>query len=271
MTRTEDAELMARFLATRDPAHREEVILRYVPLVHFVLGCLGISRSMNEHDDLVSQGLLGLVEAADHFDPACKTQFSTYATLRIRGRILDYLRSIDWLPRTARARARAVDNATFELWGQLHHEPSDEELAQRLGYDMETLLQAHIDSSRVILSLDTLLESDAENASLYEAVADPAQKDPSETADDKAVRSEIVDALHQITERERTVLSLYYYEELTLKEIGSVLGISESRVCQLHSRAVTNLKSILETKRITSAATPTTAAPMIVRDGADSR
>jgi RNA polymerase sigma factor FliA len=271
MTRPEDAELMARFIASRDPAHREEVILRYVPLVHFVLGSLGMYRAMSEYDDLISQGLLGLVEAADRFDPACKTQFSTYATLRIRGRILDYLRSIDWLPRSARARARAVEDATFELWGKFHHEPSDEELAERLGYDKETLQQAHIDSSRVILSLDTLMESDAENASLYEAVADPAQKDPSETADDRALRSEIVDALHQITDRERTVLSLYYYEELTLKEIGSVLGISESRVCQLHSRAVTNLKSILESKRIPSASIPSTDAAQTIRGGSGSR
>jgi RNA polymerase sigma factor FliA len=256
MTRSDDAAMMARFLASRDPAHREEVILRYVPLVHFVLANLGMSRMMSEYEDLVSQGLLGLVESADRFDPACNTQFSTYATLRIRGRVLDYLRSIDWLPRTARARARAVENATFELWGQLHHEPSDEELAERLGYDAETLQQAHIDSSRIILSLDTLMDSDAENGSLYEAVADPAQKDPSETADEKSLRADIVEALKTIHERERTVLSLYYYEELTWKEIGEVLGVSESRVCQLHSRAVTNLKSILETRRAATGSSP---------------
>jgi len=247
VTLRDDAELTQRFLTSRDPALREEIILRYVPLVHFVLGRLGMSQQMGtDYEDMVSQGLMGLIEAVDRYDSAYGTQFSTYATVRVRGKILDYLRSLDWLSRTARHRARSVQAAVMVFWEGNQRAPTDEELAQNLEMDVEKVQQALVDSSRTMLSLDTYMESDGDSeASLYDLLPDDQQMDPSEMVDEQDLKTRLVSALQALPEREQYLLSLYYFEELTLKEIGVVLGISESRVCQLHARAMLNLKAIL--------------------------
>ncbi len=242
-----EAELLNRYLKTRAPELREELVLRYVSLVHFVLGRLGISQEVgNDYEDLVNQGLLGLIESVDRFDPSFNAQFSTYATFRIRGKILDYLRSLDWLSRTARHRTRDVRQAITTLTERNQRAPTDNELAEHLGMDTAKVQQALVDSSRVLVSLDAVIEVDEENeASLYDTVADENQIDPSEAVDQMDMQERLVVALKELPEREQTVLSLYYYEELTLKEIGEVLGVSESRACQLHARAVLSLQSIL--------------------------
>ena len=243
----DDAELINRYIATQDPAFREEIILRYVPLVHFVVGRLGLSRSMGpDYEDAVSHGLVGLIEAVDRYDPVYGTQFSTYATLRIRGRVLDHLRALDWLSRSARHRARSVQNATNALWSNLGRAPSDNELARHLELDLSSLQQALVDSARVIISLDTVsdIEGDGEN-SLHEMLADERQADPSEVFDEQDLKVRLLTALKSMSEREQLVLALYYYEELTLKEIGAVLDVSESRVCQLHARSIMNLRASL--------------------------
>lgn len=246
-TLRDDAELINRFVISRDSALREDIILRYVPLVHYVLGRLGMSRTMgSDYEDAVSQGLLGLIEAVDRYNPAYGTQFSTYATLRIRGRVLDHLRSLDWLSRTARRRAKTIQEATNTLWSSLGRAPSDEELAANLSIDMPTLQQALTDSARVIVSLDAVVETDGESdASLHELLADDRQSNPADAYDEQDLKSRLLLALKSLSEREQLVLALYYYEELTLKEIGAVLEVSESRVCQLHSRAIMNLRSAL--------------------------
>jgi RNA polymerase sigma factor for flagellar operon FliA len=242
-----EADLISRYISSHDPQIREEIILHFIPLVHYILGRLGMSQEMGaDYEDLVSQGLLGLIEAIDRFDASFGTQFSTYATLRIRGRVLDYLRSLDWLSRTARQRARSVQNAMMTLWGTLERAPTDEELAIHLDLDLPKVHQALIDSSRVIMSLDTIVESDSEaDVSLHELLADENQADPSEILDEEELKIRLISALKALPEREQLVLSLYYYEDLTLKEIGAVLEISESRACQLHARAITSLKAIL--------------------------
>jgi len=245
----EDAELIARYLETKDADLREQVILRYVPLVHYTLGRLGFSQASTvDYEDAVSQGLLGLIEALERYDPSYGTVFSTYATLRIRGRVLDYLRSQDWLPRTARQRARAVQQAISYLWSQLNREPSDEELARYLNIEMQQVQSALVDSSQDIVSLDLIADADGgeEETSLHEVLADEGQPNPSEVLEDKDLQVHLADALKKLPEREQLLLSLYYYEELTLKEIGAVLGVSESPVSQLHSRAVMNLRALLD-------------------------
>jgi RNA polymerase sigma factor for flagellar operon FliA len=246
-TPSDDAGLLQRFTATRNPALREEFILRYVSLVHFVLGRLGMSQQMGpEYEDMVSQGLLGLIEAVDRYDPAYGTQFSTYATVRIRGKILDYLRSLDWLSRTARHRARAVQTAVLSFWDTNKRAPTDDELSQNLGLEVDKVQQALVDSSRTMLSLDSLMEMDNDSdSSLYDMLPDEQQGHPSDLVDEEDLKTRLIKAMKQLPEREQLLLSLYYFEELTLKEIGAVFGISESRVCQLHARCMLSLKAML--------------------------
>jgi len=246
-TQITEIDILSKFVTSRSSEAREELVLRYVSLVHFVLGRLGISQDLsNDYEDLVNQGLLGLIEAVDRYDPTFNTQFSTYATFRIRGKILDYLRSLDWLSRTARHRARDIRTAITQLSDQNQRPPTDQELADHLGMDVAKIQQSLVDSSRVIVSLDAVIDVDDENeSSLYETLADDNQSDPSDIVGEKDMKTRLISALQDLPERERTVLSLYYYEELTLKEIGSVLGVSESRACQLHARAVLSLQSIL--------------------------
>jgi RNA polymerase sigma factor FliA len=247
MALASETDLLNRYLATHSADVREELVLRYVTLVHFVLGRLGISQEVgSDYEDLVNQGLLGLIEAVDRYDPGFNTQFSTYATFRIRGKILDYLRSLDWLSRTARHRTRDIRQAISTLSDRYQRQPSDAELAEHLGMDVNKVQQALVDSSRVLISLDAVVDVDDENeSSLYDTLADDNQTDPSELVDQMDMQERLVVALKKLPEREQTVLSLYYFEELTLREIGEVLGVSESRACQLHARAVLSLQSLL--------------------------
>lgn len=246
-----DADLFTSYLTNRDPTIRDEIILNYLPLVHFVLGRLSFSQSMGaDYEDAASQGLIGLIEAFDRYDPSYGTQFSTYATLRIRGRVLDHLRSLDWLSRTARKRARAVQQATTHLWGELHRAPTDNELASYLGMDQTALQKALVDANHVIISMDSDLTKDGESeTSLHDVLADESQNNPAELLEEKELKKHLIKAIKDLNERQQILLSLYYYEKLTLKEIGAVLSVSESRVCQLHARAVIDLKSIITQTR----------------------
>jgi len=244
-TKSEDQELILQFFTSRDPALREKIVLRYIPLVHYVLGRLGLSSaSTPDYDDAVSQGLLGLLDAIDRYNPSHGAQFSTYAILKVRGSVLDYLRSQDWLSRTARRRTRDVQKAANELWQQFGRMPSNEELSERLGMSLSDLQNALVDASAVMVSLDGMGESDdEEETTLHEVLADGNQPDPAATFDEQELEVNLLSAIKNLPEREQMVLSLYYYNELTLKEIGEVLQVSESRVCQLHARAVMSLRA----------------------------
>jgi RNA polymerase sigma factor for flagellar operon FliA len=208
------------------------------------LGRLGISQnSSTEYEDLVSQGLMGLIEAIDRFNPEFGTQFSTYATVRVRGKILDHLRSMDWLSRTSRQRSRAVQDTISEFWLKNQREPTDEEIANESKLDIATVQQALVDSSHTMVSLDSVIDyDDGDDASLHETLPDETQPNPEEVFGEEEMRQRLVIGIKKLSEREQLVLSLYYYDELTLKEIGAILGITESRVCQLHARAITHLK-----------------------------
>ena len=242
-----ETDLWKKFLASRSPELREELVLRSVALVHFLLGRLGISQSMGmEYEDLAHQGLLGLIEAVDRYDPGFGTKFSTYASVRIRGKVLDYLRSSDWMSRGARARVRTMQNAITELWEKNQHEPSEDEIAAHLGIQLSVVQQALDDANRVVLSLDSLMSVGKDSdVSLHETISDDGQPDPSDLFSDLEMRDRLAEAIQQISQREQLVLSLYYVEELTLKEIGKVLEISESRVSQIHAKAILNLKAVL--------------------------
>lgn len=243
-----EIELIEQFARTHDPALRETLILHFSPLVHFVLGRMGISRSMNpDYEDLESQGIMGLIEAVDHFKPEFGARLSTYATLKIRGHILDYLRGMDWLSRTARQKVRSVQEASNTLERTLKRLPSDEELAQHMQISIDTLQQIQIDSSHTVVSLDMEEDDHSEEggSSLHETLHDENQEDPSETSEKRELQMNLANAIKELPEREQLVLSLYYFEELTFKEIGRTLDISESRVCQIHGRAMHGLKTIM--------------------------
>lgn len=244
----DDAQLIQEYQATGNIDIRDEIVLRYIPLVHFVLGRLGLSKSMGpEYEDAASQGIIGLIESVDRFNYDYGTQFSTYATLRIRGKVIDYLRALDWLPRGARKRARLVQEAIDDLWEVHHRHPTDEEIAIHLDMPPGKVRQAQIDYCHVVVSLDTnpsIYED--EEASFHELVADDSQVDPFELIEEADQKTLVIRSIQELPDRDQLILSLYYNDGLTFKEIGAILEISESRVCQLHGRIVSKLKSTLD-------------------------
>lgn len=244
-----DVEMIEEFLITHSPELRDELILRYVSLIHFVLGRLGLNPFGGiEYADLVSQGMLGLIEAVDHYDPAFGTRMSTYATLKIRSKVLDYLRDLDWLPRLARQKVRAMQGAMLEQERQLHRLPTDEELARFMNIGLDELQQIQMDSSRVVISLDETsnkIGSEDLDSSMHEWLMDEQQENPSDLYEEKDMQAKLAQAIKELPDRDQLVLSLYYFDELTFKEIGKTLDVSESRVCQIHGRAVVSLQSLL--------------------------
>jgi RNA polymerase sigma factor for flagellar operon FliA len=248
VTLVEEQELWVEFTATRAPELREQLILQAVPLVHYMLGRMGITREIGgDYEDLVHQGLLGLMDAVDRFDLRQGTRFSTYAGIRIRGKVIDYLRSCDWMSRAARRRVRMVQDGVARYWSERRRQPTDEELADFLQMDLEAVQQGLFDATRILVSLDVETDSGQdEEVSLYETQADEAQPDPSELYAEQDRRARMAAAIRRLPEREQQILSLYYFEELTLKEIGKVMQVSESRVCQLHARAILNVKAMLQ-------------------------
>jgi len=241
----EAAEMLDEFVATRSPELREKLILQSVPLVHYLLARMGISQDMDkDYEDLAHQGLMGLIEAVDHFNPDVRAQFSTYATLRIRGRIIDYLRAADWMPRKVRKQSSIVQKAIFTLWAEKMREPTDVELATYLNTTEESIRQSLADSSRILLSLDTMM-NDGEEDSLYEFFHDETQDDPSELVEQGSLIEKMAASIKNLSKREQLMLSLYYNDGLTFREIGKVLNVTESRVSQMHASAIFNLKAML--------------------------
>lgn len=243
----QDVDLLNQFLANRSPAIREELVLRHVSLIHYVLGRLGVSSDLGmDYEDLVHQGLLGLIDAVDRYNPEFGTQFSTYATVRIRGKVLDYLRSMDWLSRTARHRSKSIQNAIQELTNRTNLPPNEAEISEYLGINLDKVHQGLLDSNKVIVSLDALMNADDEiENSLYDTLADETQVDPADIVTEEDIKTRMVGAIKKLSERDQLVLSLYYFEELTLKEIGKVLEVSESRACQIHAQAIMSLQALL--------------------------
>jgi RNA polymerase sigma factor for flagellar operon FliA len=244
-TSIESVDILDEFLVTRSPELREKLVLRSVPLVHYLLGRMGISQDMgNDYEDMAHQGLLGLIEAVDRYDPKFGTRFSTYASLRIRGKVLDYLRTVDWMPRAARKRTRVIQKTVSTLWSENMREPTESEIAERMGTGIEEVQEGLADSNRIIVSLDVMMDADQDGErTMHEYLRDDTQVNPSDAMEESSMISEMSRAIQGLSEREQLILSLYYNEQLTFKEIGKVLEITESRVCQLHARAILNLKA----------------------------
>lgn len=241
-------KLWADFKASSDRIARDRLILHYSPLVKFVAGRMAVGLPQNvEQSDLVSYGVFGLIDAIEKFEPERGFKFETYAISRIKGAILDELRSIDWVPRSVRAKARAVENAYSKLESSLHRTPTDAELSAELDLTEEQLQITLGQISFVgLAALDETLSMGAagerEAFTLGDTIADQGAG-PVDAYEVEEMRHLLADSINRMPEREKIVLTLYYYEGLTLAEIGQVLSVTESRICQIHTKAVLQLRS----------------------------
>ncbi|MDX2295028.1 MULTISPECIES: RNA polymerase sigma factor WhiG [Streptomyces] len=242
-------ELWRSYKATGDERLREQLILHYSPLVKYVAGRVSVGLPSNvEQADFVSSGVFGLIDAIEKFDVERAIKFETYAITRIRGAMIDELRALDWIPRSVRQKARNVERAYATLEAQLRRTPSESEVAAELGIQLEELHAVFSQLSLAnVVALEELLHvgGEGDRLSLMDTLEDTAADDPVEVAEDRELRRLLARAINTLPEREKTVVTLYYYEGLTLAEIGHVLGVTESRVSQIHTKSVLQLRAKL--------------------------
>ncbi len=228
-----------------------QLVVADAPLVKYVAGRLSSGLPAHvEEADLISYGLEGLINAIDRFDLERQIKFETYAITRIKGAIIDALRQLDWVPRSVRARAREIERAHGKLEHRLQRTPTDEEMATELGITLEEFQESLLRiSNSTVVALDELWsvsDSSGDQVSLLDTLHDPDAPDPEQLLASSELKDRLADAIAALPEREKLVVALYYYENLTLREIGEVLGVTESRVSQLHTKAVLRLKSRLQ-------------------------
>ena len=239
-----------RFTATRCPQAREHLIVHYVPLVTAVAGRIGMRLpSTVEHADLVSYGVFGLIDAIEKYRLDRAVKFESYASSRIRGAIIDELRAMDWVPRSVRTKARAVDRAYGELEATLHRAPTEAEVADRLELPVSELRSVYTQLAAVnIAALDEMLAGSDDRpgaATLADTLGDRRAQDPAGSLEAQETKYLLSRAIECLGERERLVVVLYYYESMTLAEIGRVLGVTESRISQIHTAAMGRLRTRL--------------------------
>ena len=245
----ETYNLWQEYRSAGDQHVRDRLILTYAPLVKFVAGRVGASLPAHvDEQDLVSYGLLGLIGAIERYDPDREIKFETFAMARIRGAIIDELRSLDWVPRSVRTRARQIERAIQVLERELMRAPTDDEIAQKLGVSPDELEESLREISRTsVAALDELWSptGGGDQIALIDTIEDESGPDPEFSLEQTEIREALAEAISGLPEREKLVVTLYYYEELTLREIGEVLGVTESRVSQLHTKAILRLKAHL--------------------------
>lgn len=241
-------ELWAEYKETGATALRERLILHYSPLVKYVAGRVGVGLPPNvEQADLISYGIFGLIDAIEKFDPEREIKFETYAINRIRGAIIDELRSIDWIPRSVRSKARNVEKAYAALEARLQRTPTEAEIAEELGVTIDELQTIFNQVSFVnVVALDEMLGGGGDGDSrttLGDSLEDTRAEDPVLAFETEEMKYILAQAINTLPEREKIVVTLYYYEGLTLAEIGQVLGVTESRISQMHTKAMLQLRS----------------------------
>jgi RNA polymerase sigma factor FliA len=243
-------DMWRRYKASGDVHARERLTVAYSPLVKYVSGRMasGLPAHVDEAD-LISYGLVGLINAIERFELERDVKFETYAITRIKGAIIDELRSLDWVPRSVRARARQIERANAKLEHKLQRAPTDEEMAAELDTTVEEFQESLLQiSNSTVAALDelwTVSDSSGDQVSLLDTLTDENAPDPAAMIDHTDLKERVADAIARLPEREKLVIALYYYENLTLREIGEVLGVTESRVSQLHTKAVLRLRSRL--------------------------
>jgi len=245
--------IWTKFAKDKNPELRGELITVYAPLVRFVVGRLGIPpTSLLESEDLVSYGMIGLINAIDRFDPSRGVRFEAFASARIRGAVIDQLRSLNWLPRSAISRVRQIESALAALEQKLGRPAKEKEVAEEIGVSTDRYRQILLEMNSTVLSLDAPLGSpsqDDEVTSLSELLEDQTAPGPVEQAEQQELTEMLSTAIKSLPEREKLLLALYYQQELTMKEISKILSVSESRVCQLHMQAVMRLRGSLSAYR----------------------
>jgi RNA polymerase sigma factor for flagellar operon FliA len=243
-------DMWRRYKGTGDRHARERLVVAYSPLVKYVSGRMasGLPAHVDEAD-LISYGLIGLINAIERFDLEREIKFETYAITRIKGAIIDELRSLDWVPRSVRARAREIERANAKLEHKLQRAPTDDEMALELDMSVQEFHDALLQiSNSTVAALDELWsvsDSSGDQVSLLDTLTDENAPDPAAVMDQTDLKDRVAEAIARLPEREKLVVALYYYENLTLREIGEVLGVTESRVSQLHTKAVLRLRSRL--------------------------
>lgn len=238
-------KLWTEYDKSRTPELREKIILEYAPLVKLVAGRLSMYLGYNvEYDDLVSYGIFGLIDAIDKYDYAKEVKFETYASLRIRGAILDQIRKMDWIPRTIRQKQKRIDAVCKDIETRLGRSATDEEIASELGISDDEYLewQSQMKITNVV-SLNEYMEQGAEVPAEGNQLTTARFDSPEENIEKEELKKVLEESLEQLTEKEKKVILLYYYEDLTLKEISNVLEVSESRISQLHTRALQKMKT----------------------------
>ncbi|GAB6089840.1 RNA polymerase sigma factor WhiG [Spirochaeta dissipatitropha] len=244
-----EEELWREYRKAKDPAIRDHLIRQYSPLVKYVAGKVAVGMPQNvEFDDLVGYGVFGLFDAIEKFDPDKHVKFKTYAVTRIRGAIFDELRSIDWVPRSVRQKAREVETVMRDLEASLGRSASDEEMAGAMGISVKDFEKTLIKiSGTSMLSLNDVWYTgdESDNVSIADSIESSPSMNPDVIVEKDEIRRVIVQAIQELPEKEKKVLVLYYYEDLTLKEIGVILKVTESRISQLHTRAIMRLRAKL--------------------------
>lgn len=238
-------KLWTEYDKSRTPELREKIILEYAPLVKLVAGRLSMYLGYNvEYDDLVSYGIFGLIDAIDKYDYAKEVKFETYASLRIRGAILDQIRKMDWIPRTIRQKQKRIDAVCKDIETRLGRSATDEEIASELGISDDEYLewQSQMKITNLV-SLNEYMEQGAEIPAEGNQFTTARFDSPEENIEKEELKKVLEESLEQLTEKEKKVILLYYYEDLTLKEISNVLEVSESRISQLHTRALQKMKT----------------------------
>jgi RNA polymerase sigma factor for flagellar operon FliA len=238
-------KLWQLYSATKSPEIKEKLILEYAHLVKFVAGRMVIHIGQHvEYDELIGNGVFGLIDAIDKFDPDKGVKFETYASLRIRGSIIDNIRKMDWVPRTLRQKNKQMETAYAQLEETLGREPTDQELADKLSLSLpETQELMRKSSVLALVSLDDFLEQNYETP--FNGLTSSTQDSPESRAERRERQAMLGDAINKLSEKEKLVVSLYYFEDLTLKEISCIMRVSESRVSQIHSKAISRLSAKL--------------------------
>lgn len=238
-------KLLEEYAKSKSSEAREKIILEYAPLVKVVAGRLSMYLGYNvEYDDLVSYGIFGLIDAIDKFDCFKEVKFETYASLRIRGAILDQIRKMDWIPRTIRQKQKQIESAIKQIEQTTGHSATEEEIASTLGISEEEYLdwQSQMKITGLV-SLNEYMEQGSDVSQDYSRHTTSRFESPEERIEKEELKKVLGEALELLTDKEKKVITLYYYEELTLKEISNILEVSESRVSQLHTRALQKMRT----------------------------